>query len=122
MIEPVNFHIQFFVPILLFQHRCFMEALFHTLTFDLGFAGYFRFREVGSSSVLFLKSGVQKVEYFFMLNEEVNVEDRVYEHRATVQELKKCFGDVFLHFGIQKECRSFFNTFYYHYILLLHQS
>ncbi|MFS7907704.1 hypothetical protein Hanom_Chr01g00074451 [Helianthus anomalus] len=77
MIEPVNLHIQFFVPISLFQHRCFMEALFQTLTFDLGFAGYFRFlfffeRAVGSSSALFLKSEVQKVEYFFMINEEVN--------------------------------------------------
>ncbi|KAJ0465732.1 hypothetical protein HanHA300_Chr14g0541381 [Helianthus annuus] len=43
MIEPVNLQIQFFVPVSLFQHRCFMVALFHTLAFDLGFAGYFRF-------------------------------------------------------------------------------
>ncbi|KAJ0470627.1 hypothetical protein HanRHA438_Chr14g0675451 [Helianthus annuus] len=75
MIEPVNLQIQFFVPVSLFQHRCFMVALFHTLAFDLGFAGYFSFffeRAVGSSSVLFLKSEMQKVEYFFMINEELN--------------------------------------------------
>ncbi|KAJ0553428.1 hypothetical protein HanLR1_Chr08g0277861 [Helianthus annuus] len=142
MIEPVNLHIQFFVPISLFQHRCFMEALFHTLTFDLGFAysvcsyAITAFctsqnfsniivatslrRAVGSSSALFLKSEVQKVEYFFMINEEVNVEDQVYEDRATVQELKRCFGDIFLHFGIQKQCRSFSSHFttiiYFFYI------
>ncbi|KAJ0587048.1 hypothetical protein HanIR_Chr04g0158681 [Helianthus annuus] len=63
---------------------------------------------VGSSSALFLKSEEQKVEYFFMINEEVNgsydlkyrfikqVEDQVYEDRATVQELKRCFDGVHL--------------------------
>ncbi|KAJ0579749.1 hypothetical protein HanHA300_Chr04g0121341 [Helianthus annuus] len=145
MIEPVNLRLQFFVSISLFQHRCFIEALFHTLTFDLGFAYSvcssaitafctsrnfsniivatllrsnqsclkFKYRlrvilAVGSSSALFLKSEEQKVEYFFMINEEVNgsydlkyrfikqVEDQVYEDRATVQELKRCFDGVHL--------------------------
>uniref|UniRef100_A0A251UC54 Uncharacterized protein n=1 Tax=Helianthus annuus TaxID=4232 RepID=A0A251UC54_HELAN len=139
------FESQFFVSISLFQHRCFIEALFHTLTFDLGFAYSvcssaitafctsrnfsniivatslrsnqsclkFKYRlrvilAVGSSSALFLKSEEQKVEYFFMINEKVNgsydlkyrfikqVEDQVYEDRATVQELKRCFDGVHL--------------------------
>ncbi|KAF5795280.1 hypothetical protein HanXRQr2_Chr08g0337781 [Helianthus annuus] len=35
-------------------------------------SAFFFERAVGSSSALFLKSEVQKVEYFFMINEEVN--------------------------------------------------